>query len=416
MPSIAIIGAQWGDEGKGKITDFLSDTADYVVRFQGGDNAGHTIHSKGEKYSLHLLPSGVLRDTTINILGNGMVINPESLVEEINVLKNLGKNPTIYISNRAHVIMPYHKTRDQNAEDTQNIGTTLKGIGPAYQDKAARVGLRMGTFVTPALFKAYLATHFEGVKGNYEGTPEALFQTYLPIIETLKDLVTDTSVILAGAFEKNKRVVFEGAQGTMLDIEQGTYPYVTSSSPSAAGIPAGAGVAPKHIEKVLGIVKAYNSRVGEGPFVSEMEEAKADVIRKIANEYGTTTGRPRRIGYLDLVALKHAHRVNHFDAFAITLFDVLSSFDELKLVTGYNLNGTVIDYVPAELETLSQCEPVYQTLPGFKEDISHLTDWNALPETAKDYLKTIEHITGVPVGMISVGPDRRQTISMTNIF
>lgn len=416
MPSIAIIGAQWGDEGKGKITDFLSDTADYVVRFQGGDNAGHTIHSKGEKYSLHLLPSGVLRDTTINILGNGMVINPESLVEEINVLKNLGKNPTIYISNRAHVIMPYHKTRDQKAEDTQNIGTTLKGIGPAYQDKAARVGLRMGTFVNPTLFKAYLATHFDGVKGNYEGTQEALFETYLPIIETLKDLVTDTSVILAGAFEKNKRVVFEGAQGTMLDIEQGTYPYVTSSSPSAAGIPAGAGVAPKHIEKVLGIVKAYNSRVGEGPFVSEMEESKADVIRKIANEYGTTTGRPRRIGYLDLVALKHAHRVNHFDAFAITLFDVLSSFDELKLVTGYKLNGTVIDYVPAELETLSQCEPVYQSMAGFKEDISHLTDWNDLPKTAKDYLKAIEQITGVPVGMVSVGPDRRQTISMTKIF
>ena len=416
MPSIAIIGAQWGDEGKGKITDFLSDTADYVVRFQGGDNAGHTIHSKGEKYSLHLLPSGVLRDTTINILGNGMVINPESLVEEINVLKNLGKNPTIYISNRAHVIMPYHKTRDQKAEDTQNIGTTLKGIGPAYQDKAARVGLRMGTFVNPPLFKAYLATHFDGVKGNYEGTQEALFETYLPIIETLKDLVTDTSVILAGAFEKNKRVVFEGAQGTMLDIEQGTYPYVTSSSPSAAGIPAGAGVAPKHIEKVLGIVKAYNSRVGEGPFVSEMEEIKADVIRKIANEYGTTTGRPRRIGYLDLVALKHAHRVNHFDAFAITLFDVLASFDELKLVTGYKLNGTVIDYVPAELETLSQCEPVYQSMAGFKEDISHLTDWNDLPKTAKDYLKAIEQITGVPVGMVSVGPDRRQTISMTKIF
>ncbi len=416
MPSIAIIGAQWGDEGKGKITDFLSDTADYVVRFQGGDNAGHTIHSKGEKYSLHLLPSGVLRDTTINILGNGMVINPESLVEEINVLKNLGKNPTIYISNRAHVIMPYHKTRDQKAEDTQNIGTTLKGIGPAYQDKAARVGLRMGTFVNPTLFKAYLANHFDAVKGNYEGTQEALYKIYLPIIETLKDLVTDTSVILAGAFEKNKRVVFEGAQGTMLDIEQGTYPYVTSSSPSAAGIPTGAGVAPKHIEKVLGIVKAYNSRVGEGPFVSEMEETKADVIRKIANEYGTTTGRPRRIGYLDLVALKHAHRVNHFDAFAITLFDVLASFDELKLVTGYKLNGTVIDYVPAELETLSQCEPVYQSMAGFKEDISHLTDWNNLPKTAKDYLKAIEQITGVPVGMVSVGPDRRQTISMTKIF
>ena len=312
--------------------------------------------------------------------------------------------------------MPYHKTRDQKAEDTQNIGTTLKGIGPAYQDKAARVGLRMGTFVNPTLFKAYLATHFDAVKGNYEGTQEALYKIYLPIIETLKDLVTDTSVILAGAFEKNKRVVFEGAQGTMLDIEQGTYPYVTSSSPSAAGIPTGAGVAPKHIEKVLGIVKAYNSRVGEGPFVSEMEETKADVIRKIANEYGTTTGRPRRIGYLDLVALKHAHRVNHFDAFAITLFDVLASFDELKLVTGYKLNGTVIDYVPAELETLSQCEPVYQSMAGFKEDISHLTDWNNLPKTAKDYLKAIEQITGVPVGMVSVGPDRRQTISMTKIF
>lgn len=416
MPSIAIIGAQWGDEGKGKITDFLSDSADYVVRFQGGDNAGHTIHSKGKKYSLHLLPSGALRDTTINILGNGMVINPEALVEELATLEALGKTPTIYISNRAHVIMPYHKTRDQKAEDTQNIGTTLKGIGPAYQDKAARIGLRMGTFVNPSLFEAYLDQYFETVRGNYSGSKAALLETYRPIIERLKAHVTDTSVMLSEAFAKQKRVVFEGAQGTMLDIEQGTYPYVTSSSPSSAGIPAGAGVAPKHVEKVLGIVKAYNSRVGEGPFVSEMEADRAEIIRNIANEYGTTTGRPRRIGYLDLVALKHAHRINHFDAFAITLFDVLASFDELKLVVAYELNGASIDYVPAELETLSQCTPVFQVMPGFNTDISGLTDWNALPKTAKDYLKAIEQITGVPVGMVSVGPDRRQTISMTQIF
>lgn len=416
MPSIAIIGAQWGDEGKGKITDFLSHTADYVVRFQGGDNAGHTIQSKGQKYSLHLLPSGVLRETTSNILGNGMVINPESLLEEINILESLGKTPTLFISNRAHVIMPYHKSRDQKAEDKQNIGTTLKGIGPAYQDKASRVGLRMGTFVNKALFESYLNTYFEDVKGYYEGTIESLLNHYTPIIEKLKDKVVDTSVILYDAFAKKKRVVFEGAQGTMLDIEQGTYPYVTSSSPTAAGIPAGAGVAPRHVEKVLGVVKAYNSRVGEGPFVSEMAEDQAEIVRAIANEYGTTTGRPRRIGYLDLVALKHAHRVNHFDAFAITLFDVLSSFDELKLVVGYRLNGKSIDYVPAELETLSQCEPIYKTLPGFTQDISGLTDWNALPDAAKKYLKAIEEITGVPVGMISVGPDRRQTISMTKIF
>ena len=416
MPSIAIIGAQWGDEGKGKITDFLSATADYVVRFQGGDNAGHTIHSKGQKYALHLLPSGALRDATINILGNGMVINPEALVEEIDMLQSLGKHPHIVISNRAHVIMPYHKLRDQKAEDTQNIGTTLKGIGPAYQDKAARVGLRMGTFVDEALFKAYLDQYYDTVKGHLNESKERLFETYQPYIEALKPRVKDTSVILAEAFEKNKRVVFEGAQGTMLDIEQGSYPYVTSSSPTAAGIPTGAGVAPKHVGQVLGIVKAYNSRVGEGPFVSEMEEEKAEIIREIAHEFGTTTGRPRRIGYLDLVALKHAHRINHFDAFAITLFDVLSAFDTLKLVTGYQLGGSVIDYVPAELETLEKCQPVFQEMPGFKEDISHLTDWNALPQAAKNYLKAIEDITGVPVGMVSVGPDRRQTISMTKIF
>ncbi len=416
MPSIAIIGAQWGDEGKGKITDFLSGSADFVVRFQGGDNAGHTIHSKGVKYALHLLPSGVIRDDIMNVLGNGMVINPESLIEELNTLKALGRHPQIAISNRAHVIMPYHLMRDQASEDTQNIGTTLKGIGPAYQDKAARVGLRMGTFVDKDLFAAYLKTYYPYVKGASTETPEALIRRYAPIIDALKPFVQDTSVLLSEAIKKDAKVVFEGAQGTMLDIEQGTYPYVTSSSPTAAGIPLGAGVAPKHVQKVLGIVKAYNSRVGEGPFVSEMPEKDAHIIREKANEYGTTTGRPRRIGYLDLVALKHAHRVNHFDAFAITLFDVLSGFESLHLVTGYRLNGTVIDYVPAERETLQACEPVIETLPGFDEDISGLTDWNALPDHARQYLQRIETLTGVPVGMVSVGPDRRQTILMTRIF
>lgn len=416
MPSIAIIGAQWGDEGKGKITDFLSANAEYVVRYQGGDNAGHTIHSKGVKYSLHLLPSGALRETTINILGNGMVINPVAFLEELKILNELGKFPQIFISNRAHVILPYHQERDKIAEKTQNIGTTLKGIGPAYQDKAARIGLRMGTFSDKQLFKKYLTESFDLVKGPYTKSAEALFKEYAPISDALKPMVSDTSVILSEAFIKDKRVVFEGAQGTMLDIEQGTYPYVTSSSPSAAGIPLGAGVAPKHIQKVLGIVKAYNSRVGAGPFVSEMAEKNAHIIREIAQEYGTTTGRPRRIGHLDLVALKHAHRINHFDALAVTLFDVLGALDELKLVTGYRLNGQVIDYVPAEVETLSQCEPVFETMPGFKSDVSTLKDWNDLPEIAKNYLKKIETVTGVPVAMISVGPDRRQTIMMTKIF
>lgn len=415
MPNIAIIGAQWGDEGKGKITDFLSEKADYVVRYQGGDNAGHTIYVKGQKFSLHLLPSGVIRKGTINILGNGMVINPESLIKELNVLETLGIKPNIRISNRAHVIMPYHKDRDKENEKDQNIGTTLKGIGPAYMDKARRVGLRMGTFVHKDLFKKYLETHLNKVSPSKLDINDIMNQ-YEPIINRLKDYVEDTSVLLEKAIKANKKIVFEGAQGTMLDLDHGTYPYVTSSSPSASGIPLGAGVAPKHIEKVLGIVKAYNSRVGEGPFVSEMDEEKAHVIREIANEYGTTTGRPRRIGYLDLVALKHAHRINHFDAFAITLFDVLSGFDELKLVTEYELFGKRIDYVPAEVEILEQCTPIYETFKGFKEDISSLTDWSELPENAKNYLKAIEKYTGVPVGLVSVGKERRQTILMTQIF
>lgn len=415
MPNIAIIGAQWGDEGKGKITDFLSEKADYIVRFQGGDNAGHTIYVKGQKFSLHLLPSGVIRKGTINILGNGMVINPESLIRELDKLETLGIKPDIRISNRAHVIMPYHQERDKENEKDQNIGTTLKGIGPAYMDKARRMGLRMGTFVNESLFKKYLETHLDKVGVDSQNL-DPLFKKYLPLINRLKDVVEDTGVLLDKAIKNNKRIVFEGAQGTMLDLDHGTYPYVTSSSPSASGIPLGAGVAPKHVEKVLGIVKAYNSRVGEGPFVSEMDEEKAHIIREIAHEYGTTTGRPRRIGYLDLVALKHAHRVNHFDAFAITLFDVLSGFDELKLVVAYDLNGTRIDYVPAEVEMLDQCKPIYESYPGFKEDISNLNDWSMLPKNAKNYLKAIEKITGVPVGLVSVGKERRQTILMTQIF
>ena len=415
MPNIAIIGAQWGDEGKGKITDFLAEKADYIVRYQGGDNAGHTIYVKGQKFSLHLLPSGVIRKGTINILGNGMVINPESLIKELDTLSALGITPNIKISNRAHVIMPYHKIRDQLAEEDQNIGTTLKGIGPAYMDKAKRVGLRMGTFVNVELFKTYLEKNRDQVSDDSLNI-DALLKEYIPMIDRLKDYVEDTSLVLEKAIQKGLKIVFEGAQGTMLDIDHGTYPYVTSSSPSASGIPQGAGVAPKHIEKVLGIVKAYNSRVGEGPFVSEMNEEEAHVIREIAHEYGTTTGRPRRIGYLDLVALKHAHRVNHFDAFAITLFDVLSGFEELKLVTGYMLDGTLIDYVPAEVEILEKCQPVFQTYQGFKEDISSFTDWSELPLNAKQYLKAIETFTGVPIGMVSVGKERRQTILMTQIF
>lgn len=414
MPSYAIIGAQWGDEGKGKITDFLAEKADVVVRFQGGDNAGHTIYANGHKFALHLLPSGSIRPQTLNVLGNGMVINPVSLIKEINTIKAVGLNPKIAISNRAHVILPHHIDKDKENEKTQHIGTTLKGIGPAYMDKVGRSGLRMGTFVNETLFKEYLMndqTHHLSPEDI-----EALLKTYEPLQKELAPLVTDTSFLLSEAFKKDQFILFEGAQGTLLDIDHGTYPFVTSSATSAAGIPQGAGVSPKHVQKVFGIVKAYTTRVGEGALVSEMDEELAHKVREKGNEYGTTTGRARRIGYLDLVALKHAHRVNQFDALVLTLFDVLSGIKPLKLVVAYEYQGQRLETFPAEPEILAQCKPVFETLEGFDEDISTITDYTQLPTAAKNYLKAIEQHTGIPIGMISVGKHREQTLKMTQII
>ena len=414
MPSYAIIGAQWGDEGKGKITDYLAEKADVVVRFQGGDNAGHTIYANGQKFALHLLPSGSIRPQTLNVLGNGMVINPHSLLKELKTLKDLGLTPNIAISNRAHVILPHHIETDKENEKTQNIGTTLKGIGPAYMDKVGRTGLRMGAFVVPHLFEAYLRN--DTAHGFSEATIEKLIEEYAPLQTQIAPYVQDTSYLLSEAFKHDKFVLFEGAQGTLLDIDHGTYPYVTSSATSAAGISQGAGVSPKQIQKVFGIVKAYTTRVGEGTLVSEMDEALAHEVREKGNEYGTTTGRPRRIGYLDLVALKHAHRVNQFDALIITLFDVLSGLDPLKLVVAYDYRGTRLETFPAEPEVLAECRPIFETLEGFKEDISQINDYVQLPLAAKNYLKAIELYTGIPVGMISVGKHREQTVQMTKIL
>jgi adenylosuccinate synthase len=414
MPSYAIIGAQWGDEGKGKITDYLAEKADVVVRFQGGDNAGHTIYANGQKFALHLLPSGSIRPQTLNVLGNGMVINPHSLLTELKTLNDLGLTPNIAISNRAHVILPHHIDTDKENEKTQHIGTTLKGIGPAYMDKVGRTGLRMGAFVVPHLFEAYLRN--DTVHGFNEATIEKLIQDYAPLQTQIAPYVQDTSYLLSEAFKNDKFVLFEGAQGTLLDIDHGTYPYVTSSATSAAGISQGAGVSPKQIQKVLGIVKAYTTRVGEGTLVSEMDATLAHEVREKGNEYGTTTGRPRRIGYLDLVALKHAHRVNQFDALIITLFDVLSGLNPLKLVVAYDYRGTRLETFPAEPEVLAECRPIFETLEGFKEDISQMNDYVQLPVAAKNYLKAIELHMGVPVGMISVGKHREQTLQMTKIL
>lgn len=413
MPSYAIIGAQWGDEGKGKITDYLAEKADVVVRFQGGDNAGHTIYANGHKFALHLLPSGAIRPHTLNILGNGMVINPISLKAEIKAVEAAGLQPKIAISDRAHVILPKHIESDKEKEKTQKIGTTLKGIGPAYIDKVGRTGLRMGAFINPELFKKHLLNHPTSPVSEAEA--QKLIDTYAPLQKELAPFVTDTSYLLSKAFQKQQFILFEGAQGTLLDIDHGTYPYVTSSATSAAGIAQGAGVSPKQIEKVFGIVKAYTTRVGEGALVSEMPEDIAHQVREKGNEYGTTTGRPRRVGYLDLVALKHAHRVNQFDALVLTLFDVLSGIHPLKLVVAYEYQGKQLKTFPAELEILAQCQPIFKTLAGFDEDISKITEFHQLPQAAKDYLTTIEKETQIPIGMISVGKHREQTLKMTKM-
>lgn len=424
--TLVVCGIQWGDEGKGKMTDYLAQQADVVVRFQGGNNAGHTITFGGNKYALQSIPSGIFNPHIVNIMANGMVINPKAAIGELEKLEERGiRDYQLYISDRAAVIMPYHIELDgayESLKGGKQIGTTKKGIGPAYTDKAARIGIRMGDLLDKEYFaerlRDALAQKNMELKmfGKQEMDFDTLYNEYLGYGEKLRKHICDTSILLNKLIQEDKKVLFEGAQGVMLCIDNGTYPFVTSSSPTAASVPLGAGIAPKYIDNVLGICKAYTTRVGAGPFPTEIEGDLANYIRERGHEYGTVTGRPRRVGYLDCVALRHACRVSGVTHLSIMLFDVLSGMEKLKICVGYELDGKQVDYVPSCLSALERCKPVYEELPGWKEEIMDVRNYDELPAAAKGYIRRIEELTGVEVAVVSVGPDRTQTINRKEIF
>ncbi|MDR3215622.1 MAG: adenylosuccinate synthase [Bacilli bacterium] len=418
--NIVIVGTQWGDEGKGKITDYLGNEADVVCRFQGGNNAGHTIVIDGNKFALHLIPSGIFHEDKINIMGNGMVINPIAFKNEVLELENKGfSTKNLFVSSRAHVTLPYHIELDKLQEEIkgdQNVGTTFKGIGPTYTDKYSRIGIRVCDFINDDIFKQKLTFVINWHNHIFKAYGKKLFDVEEVFIEMkeyqifMKNYVCDTTKLIDDLKNDNKKILFEGAQGALLDIEQGTYPFVTSSTPTAAGVATGSGVGPNYIEKVLGIVKSYSTRVGSGKFVSEIDGDIANYIRERGHEYGTTTGRARRIGWFDTVVINHTRRVSGLTDLSIMLLDVLSGLDEIKICTHYLFKGEEINYFPALIDDLNECLPVYETLAGWQEDITACSSFDELPLNAQKYLNRIEELTGVSISLISVGPDRKQTI------
>lgn len=420
MNSLVIVGTGWGDEGKGKITDYLSKKFDICVRFQGGNNAGHTIKFNNNKYALNLIPSGIFNQNIQNIMSNGMVIDLKALVNEINILKSKGFDcENLHISDRAHVLFPYHIQLDEifeNIKGNDKVGTTKKGIGPCYTDKAMRIGIRIGDLLNKDSFYKKLSQNVEYVNkllsifNSKTFDVNELYNEYTSYANIIKPHIKDTSLFLMNALNENKKILFEGAQGIMLCLDHGTYPYVTSSSPSAASVALNCGIPPQSIQKVLGITKSYTTRVGEGVFPTELFSDISNTIRETAHEYGTTTGRARRIGWLDTVVLKHGKRISGITDLAITLLDVLTGFEKLKICTSYMLDGKEIDYIPSTIEEFNKCKPVYIELDGWYEDISNVKSFNNLPKNAKNYIHKIEEITGINVSIISVGPDRKQTI------
>lgn len=416
-----VIGSQWGDEGKGKVIDFLTETADIVVRSQGGSNAGHTVIANGKKYVLHLVPSGILWDNKVNIIGNGVVINPTSLVEEMNYLLEKGVTITpekLLISDRAHVVLPIHKEIDAAQEEAlgdQKIGTTKQGIGPTYADKARRIGIRMIDLADADRLQSVLEARIKTANdelarlGWPKADPEVTLKAVIAAADVLRPHITNTIPVLNKAIKAGKTVLFEGAQGAMLDIDFGTYPFVTSSNTSAGGCCTGSGVAPTKIDKIIGVCKAYTTRVGAGPFVTEDDEI-ADYLHGLGREFGATTGRPRRCGWTDGVVLRFSAMFNGFDEMAMTNLDGLDERDSIKICTAYKMGDEILEYPPARIEDWALCEPIYETLPGWKQDISKCTTWDELPENCKAYVKRFGEVVGCPVGSVGVGPDREQTI------
>ncbi|MDC3415055.1 adenylosuccinate synthase [Aquibacillus sp. 3ASR75-11] len=427
MSSVVVVGTQWGDEGKGKITDFLSQNAEVVARYQGGNNAGHTIKFDGITYKLHLIPSGIFFKDKTCVLGNGMVIDPKALLDELQYLHDKQVNTdNLRISNRAHIILPYHLLLDELQEEEKGankIGTTRKGIGPAYMDKAARVGIRIADLLDKETFKEKLEQNLKAknrlLEKVYETLPmkaEDILEEYYEYGQQIAKYVCDTSVVLNNALDEGRRVLFEGAQGVMLDIDQGTYPFVTSSNPIAGGVTIGSGVGPSKINHVVGVSKAYTTRVGDGPFPTELNNETGDTIREVGNEYGTTTGRPRRVGWFDSVVVRHARRVSGITDLSLNSIDVLTGIPTLKICVAYKYKGEVMDEFPANLKVLAECEPVYEELPGWTEDITEKRSLHELPENARHYLERISQLTGIPLSVFSVGPDRSQTNVVRSVY
>ncbi len=428
MSAFIVIGAQWGDEGKGKMTDYLAEDADFVVRFQGGNNAGHTVVVGDKEYKLRLIPSGILYDDKTNVIGNGVVVDPKALFEEIEYLEGVGVKITpkkLIISDRAHLIMPYHKILDklkEKARGKNDIGTTGRGIGPCYTDKFERCGIRVCDLMHENVFKEKLQQNIEAknayitkVLGGEPLNYDEILNEYLELAKKLRPFVNDTSVKVYDAIKSDKNVLFEGAQGMLLDIDYGTYPYVTSSNTTAGGVASGSGIGPRMITNAVGIAKAYTTRVGKGPFPTELDNEIGEWIREKGHEYGVNTGRSRRCGWLDLVILKTSVRVSGLTSLAVTKIDTLAGLDKIKVCVGYKFNGEVIDYFPSSLEDLALCEPVYEEFDGWDDSVANARSYDELPENAKKYIERIEEFTDTKVSIISVGPKRDQTMRIKEI-
>lgn len=427
MPAVVVIGTQWGDEGKGKIVDHLAEQADVVVRYSGGSNAGHTVVVNDKSYKLQLLPSGILYKGKTCVVGNGVVVAPESIIKEIRGMQERGIDVSgLRISDRAHVVMPYHKKLDALQEEAlgdAKIGTTKNGIGPCYMDKAARVGIRVTDLMDAEVFEKKLARNmaeknklFTAVYGAEPLDYETVLNEYKEYAKILAPYVTDTATLLHQTIARGEKILFEGAQATFLDLDHGTYPFVTSSNPVAGGVCTGAGIGPKAINTVVGVVKAYSTRVGEGPFPTELLDEIGDNIRARGHEYGTVTGRPRRCGWLDARVVRYAAMLNSLDYLAVTRLDILDELPSLNICVGYRYHGRLLDEIPASLKMLAEVEPVYEEMPGWQQDISGIRKYEELPLNARRYVERLSEVTGVPLGVVSVGPGRDQTILLHNMF